>query len=91
MTNFIQSKLRQLQILILNVHYFMSKIQFNVSYSSLNNNVMLSENMFRFADVISVGYEVLVEENDQLIPAKVLNISSLMTEGNLSHFLIFYF
>ena len=37
---------------------------------------------FRYANNISLGEEVLVDNNDQLIPAKVGNISILFMQGN---------
>ena len=36
---------------------------------------------FRFADMISIGYELLVQQNYKLVPAKVLNITSVIMEG----------
>ena len=40
---------------------------------------------FRYANNISLGDEVLVDKNDQLIPAKVDNISILFMQGNAIH------
>ena len=37
---------------------------------------------FRYANNISLGDEVLVNKNDQLIPEKVENISILLMQGN---------
>ena len=37
---------------------------------------------FRYADHVSIGDEVLVEENDKLIPRKVVNVSGLLMQGN---------
>ena len=39
----------------------------------------------RYADQISSGYEVLVQENDELTPAKVINVSMAIMQGNLNH------
>ena len=37
---------------------------------------------FRYADQVSIGDEVLVRRNDELIPGNVTNISSFMMQGN---------
>ena len=37
---------------------------------------------FRYADQVSVGDEVLVEGNEQLIPAEVINVLTLAIQGN---------
>ena len=37
---------------------------------------------FRFADDISVGDEVLVETNNKLTPVKVVDVFTLVVEGN---------
>ena len=36
----------------------------------------------RYASEVSVGDEVLVHGNDELIPTRVINIADLKTEGN---------
>ena len=41
---------------------------------------------FRFADDISVGDEVLVETNNKLTPVKVIDVSTLVMEGELNVF-----
>ena len=46
-------------------------------------------NNFRFADKVSIGNEILVEGNDHLTPAKVMNIRSFTMEGNPQLTLIF--
>ena len=47
----------------------------------------------RYADEVSVDYEVLVQTNGRLIPAKVINISNFKMQGNICfheslHFLV---
>ena len=37
--------------------------------------------IFRYADLISIGDEVLVQEKAQLIPATVTNVSDFLMEG----------
>ena len=39
---------------------------------------------YRYADQVSVGDEVMVLRNDKLMPAKVMNVSSLIIKGNYS-------
>ena len=36
---------------------------------------------FRYADLVTVGDEVLIQENFQLNPSKVVNISSFLMQG----------
>ena len=36
----------------------------------------------RYVDQLSIGEEVLVEENNELIAMKVINISSIIMQGN---------
>ena len=36
---------------------------------------------FRYADEVSVGDAVLVHENDELIPAKVIRVASALMQG----------
>ena len=47
----------------------------------------------RYADEVSVDYEVLVQRNGRLMPAKVINISNFKMQGNICfheslHFLV---
>ena len=43
----------------------------------------MNENIHcRYVDQISFGDEVLVQGNDNLTPAKITNVSSLLMEGN---------
>ena len=37
---------------------------------------------FRYADQVSIGYEVLVEENDQLTSAGVIDVVTITVQGN---------
>ena len=38
--------------------------------------------MFRYADLVRTGDEVLVEGKDELTPVKVISISSVKMQGN---------
>ena len=44
----------------------------------LNYYHMLS---FRYADQVSVGDEVIILQNDKIIPAKVIHVSNLVLQG----------
>ena len=46
---------------------------------------MIAFIFFRYAGGIYVGNEVLVDTNDQLIPAKVANVSILFMQGKTIH------
>ena len=37
---------------------------------------------FRYSNQVSIGDEVLVQENDELIPSKVITVSTLPLQGN---------
>ena len=37
--------------------------------------------LLRFADQIAIGDEILVNKKDELVPTKVLKISSLLMKG----------
>ena len=37
---------------------------------------------FRFADQVSIGHEVLVQRNNNLVPEKVIDVDSLMIQGS---------
>ena len=43
----------------------------------------------RYAEKVSTGDEVLVSENNELTPAKVINVSSLKMQGDYA-FVVFY-
>ena len=45
---------------------------------------------FRFADLVSICDELLVQQNYKLVPAKVTNVSSIITEGKHWYFVIIY-
>ena len=45
----------------------------------VHHKIILS---IRYADHVSVGNEVLVEENYELIPAEVINVSTLSMQGD---------
>ena len=36
---------------------------------------------FRFADLVSIDDELLIQQNYKLVPAKVTNVSSVIMEG----------
>ena len=40
------------------------------------------EFFFRYADQLSIGDEVLIETSKTLIPAKVINVSNSLMQGN---------
>ena len=44
----------------------------------------------RYADQVCVGDEVLVQKNDNLFPAKVINVSSLVMQGDCRFVEFFY-
>ena len=46
---------------------------------------------YRYADHVSVGDEVMVLRNDKLMPAKVMDVSSLSAQGNYSSTNLFVF
>ena len=46
------------------------------------SNDFTKNNFFRFADEVSIGMEVLVNNINTLVPTKVINISSFMMQGN---------
>ena len=37
----------------------------------------------RYADSVSIGDEVLVPENDQIVPVKIYNISNFLMQGKI--------
>ena len=39
----------------------------------------------RYADQVFVGSEVLIERNDEFVPAKVIDVSSLLLQGKKKH------
>ena len=43
---------------------------------------------FRYANKVSVDDEVLVQENDRMIPAKVINVSNSILAGIYNSFMI---
>ena len=55
---------------------------------SLNKPYVINVNTFiqclsiRYADQVFVGNEVLIERNDEVAPAKVIDVSSLLLQGN---------
>ena len=44
-------------------------------------NFNISMNVYRYADQVSIGNDVLVDETNQMTHAKVINISSFKAEG----------
>ena len=45
-------------------------------------NIEQIYSFIRDADQVCVGDEMLVQKNDKLIPAKVINVSSLIMQGD---------
>ena len=41
---------------------------------------------FRHADQLSVGYEVAVQKSFQVIPTMVVNLSTVIMQGNLNSY-----
>ena len=41
---------------------------------------------FRYADQVAIGDEVLVQENDDLTPSKIINVTSSTMQGNYKPF-----
>ena len=59
-----------------------SFINFVLKLCYLNNSVCYQDMfLFRFADQIAIGDEILVYRKDELVPTKVLKISSLLMKG----------
>ena len=60
----------------------------NISTSHLHQKIKENERhynntlLYRYASQVSVGDEVLVLRNDELMPVKVVNVSSLIMQGN---------
>ena len=46
--------------------------------------------LFRYANEVSVSDEVLIKDNAKLMPAKVINVSSLILQGDLNFILKSY-
>ena len=38
--------------------------------------------IFRYADRVSVGDEILAQVNDEMVPTKVINVSNLILQGD---------
>ena len=49
------------------------------------NKLFIKFLSIRYADQVFVGNEVLIETNDEVIPAKVIDVSSLLLQGNKNH------
>ena len=45
----------------------------------------------RYADQVFVCNEVLIERNDEVVPAKVIDVSNLHLQGNKSTNYLFYY
>ena len=64
-----------------------NKLSFNITFASdIKETETHYSNMlwYRYVDQVSIGDEVMVLRNDKLIPAKVMNVSSLIMQGNYS-------
>ena len=55
------------------------RYQIYAKFKLRNHNEIFS---VRYADQLSIGDEVLVQENNELIPVKVNNVSSVAMQGN---------
>ena len=49
---------------------------------SMNNITYKMSIIIRYADQITIGDEVLIQENDKLIQAIVINVSSSIMQGD---------
>ena len=63
--------------------HVMHEISLFVVVMQLCNYAKVS--IFRYADQVSVGDEVLVEGNDQLTPGQVIDIFDLTTKGDITN------
>ena len=63
-------------------------IKCNFSYNASFSFKNIIMNIFRYADKICIGDEVLVHESNVLVPQKVMNITKTVMQGN-SFFLSF--
>ena len=61
----------------------MKDIYFPINFKGIKHIIFF----FRYADQVSIGYEVLVEENDQLTPTKVTHVVALTIQGNYIYIL----
>ena len=61
----------------------------NCSLSLIKYLFKLPHFFFRYAHSISVGDEVIVHENYEVMPAKVINVSKPKMEGECYLFFIF--
>ena len=49
------------------------------------NELFIQFLSIRYADTVFVGNDVLIERNHEVIPAKVIDVSSLLLQGNKKH------
>ena len=50
--------------------------------SSLENINITINIPLRYANQLSIGDEILVQENNELIPEQVINVSNIIMQGN---------
>ena len=48
----------------------------------ISKTLSVEKYQFRYADQVSVGDEVLVDENDYLAPVEVISVSSIKMQSN---------
>ena len=60
---------------------FQNFCETNINFEKGVSNIAQKSFYFRYADQLTVDDEVLVQGNYDLIPAKVTNISNVMTKG----------
>ena len=65
---------------------FSCTVAFGIGFHSIQSTILSSS----FADEVSVGDEVLVNEKNELISQKVLDVSSLMKTGKFETFINLY-
>ena len=67
----------------LNVTYYsIYIIKLDFSYLPVSQLLITHKHNFRYADQVTMGDEVLVHENGQLIHANVIDVSSSVMQGN---------
>ena len=76
------------QLLFMSVCYFINMYNAQILIIIKHHEIFFFSN----ADQVAIGEEVLVQENNELSPVKVINISSHVMQGNFeSSFELAYF
>ena len=63
----------------------------NKLFSELTKNLNHLSFSYSYAGQVSVGDEILVQKDDNILPAKVINVSSIIMQGDLISFNIYIF